>query len=224
MVRIALALMWAGSTHCLAQESLPETVPEHKLCIHLYNLAEVPLDVLHGATKEAARILARAGIETIWQESPAAAIEAHIVDHTSHSEWQHRRPDIRNYLVVSIGLAGPSGPFPGALGYALPDAQAGVHAMIFYDRVQKLTPPGIISLPNALGHGMAHEIGHVLLGSTEHSAAGIMKANWGRTDYQRAQAGSMEFSAAQGRVMQERAPKRLANRAARECAGASKLQ
>ena len=224
MVRIALALMWAGSTHCLAQESLPETVPEHKLCIHLYNLAEVPLDVLHGATKEAARILARAGIETIWQESPAAAIEAHIVDHTSHSEWQHRRPDIRNYLVVSIGLAGPSGPFPGALGYALPDAQAGVHAMIFYDRVQKLTPPGIISLPNALGHGMAHEIGHVLLGSTEHSAAGIMKANWGRTDYQRAQAGSMEFSAAQRRMMRERVSKRLANRTAQGCAAASKPQ
>jgi hypothetical protein len=61
---------------------------------------------------------------------------------------------------------------------------------------------------------MAHEIGHVLLGSTEHSPAGIMKANWGKTDYQRAQAGSMEFSAAQRRVMWERASMRLANRAA----------
>jgi len=214
MVRIVLALTWAVSTHCVAQNSLPEAVPEHKLSIHVYNLADVPLDVLHGATKEAARIIARAGIQTIWQEGPAAAIEAHIVDHTSHSEWQHRRPDIRNYLVVSIGRAGPSGPFPGALGYALPDAQTGVHAIIFYDRVQELTQPSVITLPNALGHGMAHEIGHVLLGSTKHSPFGIMKANRGKTDYQRAQAGSMEFSAAQRRVMRERASMRLANRGA----------
>ena len=210
MVRIALALVWAGSAHCLAQDSLPEAIPQHKLCIHLYNLADVPSDVLHSATKEAAGIFARAGIQTIWQEGPAAAIEAHIVDHTSHSKWQHRQPDIRNYLVISIGRAGPSGPFPGALGYALPDAQSGVHAIIFYDRVQELTPRGVITLPNALGHGMAHEIGHVLLGSTEHSPFGIMKANWGKTDYQRAQAGSMEFSAAQRRVMREGASKRLA--------------
>jgi len=213
MVRVALGLMWAASTRCLAQDSLPKVVPEHKLSIHLYNLVDVPSDVLHSATKEAARILARAGIPTIWQEGPAAAIEAHIFDHTSHSAWQHRRPDVRNYLVVSIGHAGPSGPFPGALGYALLDAQTGVHAVIFYDRVQELTPRGTITLPNALGHGMAHEIGHVLLGSTEHSSVGIMKANWGKTDYQRAQAGSMEFSAAQRRVMRERASVRLANRA-----------
>jgi hypothetical protein len=33
-----------------------------------------------------------------------------------------------------------------------------------------------------LGALMAHEIGHVLIGSGIHSAAGIMKAHWGSRD------------------------------------------
>ena len=44
---------------------------------------------------------------------------------------------------------------------------------------------------------MAHEIGHVLLGTTEHSADGVMKARWGKPDYQRAAMGFMEFTPSQ---------------------------
>ena len=177
MVRIALGFVWPQAR--IASPGQPARIGSGTQALHpSYNLAGVPSDVLDGATKEAARILARAGIQTSWQAGAADVTEAHIFDHTVHTEWHHPRPDIRNYLVASIGRAAPSGPFPGALGYALPDAQTGVHAIIFYDRVLELTPPSVITLPNALGHGMAHEIGHVLLGSTEHSPAGIMKASW----------------------------------------------
>jgi hypothetical protein len=34
-----------------------------------------------------------------------------------------------------------------------------------------------------LGAAMAHEIGHVLLGSNEHSRMGIMKACWGPLEF-----------------------------------------
>jgi hypothetical protein len=37
-------------------------------------------------------------------------------------------------------------------------------------------------------------------GTTEHSPVGIMKTSWRKTDYQCAQAGSMEFSAAESDV------------------------
>jgi hypothetical protein len=49
-----------------------------------------------------------------------------------------------------------------------------------------------------------------------------MKARWGKTDYQRAQAGYMEFTAVQRGVMREHAAIRLANLAGESCAGASK--
>lgn len=209
MVRLLLGLTWAASAVCLAQDSLTERVPEHQLSIHLYDLAHVPTDVRDGATKEAARILARAGIQTIWQEGPAAASEANIVDYTVHTESGHPRPDIRSYLVVNIDRSWPYTPFPCALGFALPDARSGVHAIIFYDRIHELIPPSVIALPKMLGHVMAHEIGHVLLGSAQHSSAGIMKATWNITDFQCNPAGRLEFTPEQGRVIRERASVRV---------------
>ena len=53
--------------------------------------------------------------------------------------------------------------FPGALGYALPDAEVGVNAMIFFDRIERFRKSGEVDLPTLLGHAMAHEIGHALL-------------------------------------------------------------
>jgi hypothetical protein len=61
-----------------------------------------------------------------------------------------------------------------------------------------------------LGHAMAHEIGHVLLGTTEHSPEGIMKARWGKPDYQRAAMGFLEFSPSQRAAIRKRTLIRLA--------------
>jgi Zn-dependent peptidase ImmA (M78 family) len=44
---------------------------------------------------------------------------------------------------------------------------------------------------------MAHEIGHVLLGTTEHCRGGIMKATWSKTDFQVSQRATAEFTAGQ---------------------------
>jgi hypothetical protein len=57
---------------------------------------------------------------------------------------------------------------------------------------------------------MAHEIGHVLLGTTEHSPDGIMKARWGKLDYQRAAMGFLEFTPSQRAAIRERLLIRLA--------------
>jgi hypothetical protein len=44
---------------------------------------------------------------------------------------------------------------------------------------------------------MAHEIGHLLLGSNSHSATGIMRAQWSRKDLQRASLEILRFTPAQ---------------------------
>jgi hypothetical protein len=61
-----------------------------------------------------------------------------------------------------------------------------------------------------LGHAMAHEIGHVLIRTTEHSPDGIMKARWGKADYQRAAMGLLEFTPSQRATIRERLRARLA--------------
>jgi len=202
-----LGTISAASRQFLAQGDVSEAVPRPFLCIRLYNLADVTPQTLDRAAEEATRILASAAVDIVWQQ-PAESPEAHAFDQTGHGQGQHPKPDARNYLVVSIRRGDPSA-FPGALGFALPHAQIGVHATIFYDRIEQLTQRVVITVPKMLGHVMAHEIGHVLLGSREHSPAGIMKAIWDSTDFQYDPAARMEFTPEQRRVMRKRASVRV---------------
>ena len=50
-----------------------------------------------------------------------------------------------------------------------------------------------------LGHIMAHEMGHRLLGADRHSRNGIMRAGWTRKDAQLASRGELLFTRTQGK-------------------------
>ena len=106
----------------------------------------------------------------------------------------------------------PAHALPGALGYAFPAAKAGAHATILYDRIEPLGQSGVISVSALLGYAMAHEIGHVLLGTTEHSSDGVMKARWGKPEYRRAAGGLLEFTPSQGAAIRERLLRLLARK------------
>jgi len=90
------------------------------------------------------------------------------------------------------------------LGTAYPDEKgAGYFAYVFYDRIQELAQR------RRLGHAlladvMAHEIGHLLLGSTSHSASGIMCAHWNYEELRKVSEGAMSFIPSQSRIMRDR--------------------
>lgn len=69
-----------------------------------------------------------------------------------------------------------------AFAYATPfdDAHTCVH--VFSGRVMAAVPRKLSSA--LLGHVMAHEITHVLERRDQHSATGVMKANWTANDYE----------------------------------------
>ena len=48
-----------------------------------------------------------------------------------------------------------------------------------------------------LGPVIAHEIGHLLLGQQSHSPTGIMRARWGRRDYEAPPLGAFMFTPGQ---------------------------
>ena len=58
--------------------------------------------------------------------------------------------------------------------------------MVFCDRVERARHE--IDGPKLLGLAIAHEIGHVLLNTSAHGNAGIMKSPWLRADLERAEA------------------------------------
>jgi len=149
------------------------------LTIRIYDLANVPGGRLERASDVAGELLAGAGVKAIWEKGSADSLEGRLtvmIPSTIRSA-----PDDRGYVAVRVEKGMPAGLSGADLGYALPFAREGVHATVYYDRVEKLC---LGSTANLLGAAIAHEIGHVLLGSTEHSAAGIMKARWGQAEFQ----------------------------------------
>lgn len=201
-LKIALALsILSANWQAYAR---PAAAPALPVCIHLYDLANISPRTLDEATREAARVFAAAGVEVVWQSSPANSAEAHASDQTASTAVGRQPLDTRDYLVVRIVRGFPARALSGALGFSLPDAKTGAQVTVFYDRIEPLGQSGVIGVSALLGLAMAHEIGHVLLGTTEHSPEGIMKARWGRPDYRRAAMGFLEFSPSQRAAIRER--------------------
>jgi hypothetical protein len=117
------------------------------------------------------RALERAGFAVTWLDcglSEATLVPPPCAAPLSPSE-----------LVVRIGTAGATDP-PHALGTALIDVEngRGLFATVFADRIRALAREADASPGQLLGWAAVHEIGHLLLGSIQHGARGLMRSHW----------------------------------------------
>ena len=92
--------------------------------------------------------------------------------------------------------AAPPGISPDVLGYSFvePQTRTGVLATVLADRVSRSALRAAIRFDVLLGRTLAHELGHLLLGTNAHARAGLMQANWSNTDL-RGSPAAMRFSA-----------------------------
>jgi hypothetical protein len=172
--------------------------PEVSIVVHDY--ADVSSAPLRAAEDRAREIFWQAGLKTVWLNCSSKLEERKLepegcyMADTSHLTLkilpQAVNANIRNHLEV--------------LGTAYPDEKGvGLFAYVFYDRVQELAQR------RNLGHAllaavMAHEIGHLLLGSNSHSVGGIMSAQWSDTELRKVSQGSMSFVPDESRIMRNR--------------------
>ena len=117
-----------------------------------------PLGALLEAEKQARAVLHEAAIETRWIDCPLAGLRV-----------DPGPCDAPTDFFVTI-LARIMTEFPAseqdALGFALPCHRlgAGCMAYMFYARIEAIAADGDATPSVILGHAMAHEIGHLLLG------------------------------------------------------------
>ena len=158
--------------------------------IHLYDQAQAPPQALHSATDQASYLFRSARIRISWEFPSTESPEDRGTDMTTAA---FQRPEARGYIVVRLMRRTPATVVPGALGYALPFAHRGAHVLIFYDRVETLARAANKPTYVVLGYTMAHEIGHVLLGSSEHASAGLMQGRWTAATWRLASEGLLAF-------------------------------
>lgn len=142
--------------------------------IRLYNIFGVPDEAIGRAHRTAGSILGRAGIESTWQD---------CVVPTGPSRWASDPCDDvpRGEAVLVRVISTPdSVPDRRTLGYSYVDVEikSGVLSAVFADRIESMARRTRSDFSSLLGRAMAHEVGHLLLGTTSHSTKGLMRAQW----------------------------------------------
>lgn len=152
------------------------------------------------AISRADAILSRADIDIEWIDCPARR--------AGHPSAICEAPPARGELVVRLANAPASAggrAMKQALGYSLIDTTTGLGTMatLFLDRVTRLATAARVEVATVLGRALAHEVGHLILGSNDHSPTGIMRENWTTADLANTAARDWLFLPAQSERMRQ---------------------
>ena len=188
--------------------------PDLSITIRLYNYAEVDGKALARAKEVTGRIFRQSSVETVWLDCPIEKVE---VPSNPVCSGRHRHTDlVLRVLPRSMASRLPHendsfgfAQLTGGNGYAF-------IASVFFHRVEELASNGLwrtalgmdprqlpvdLYAPIILGQLMAHEIGHLLLGTGSHSRGGVMRASWNPKTVLRAASGSLTFTRGQAKKL-----------------------
>lgn len=155
-----------------------------QLFVAVYNDAAIPKATLLAAEDKASTIYRRAGVELHWLNSPASRPELAV----------RVIPRSRNLANDIFGVA-----FLDSNGF-------GRQADVFYNNIAELSAAWSQNEAELLGCVMAHEIGHLLLGSNSHSPTGIMQLHWDGQQLHLASLGQLGFDRKEIRKIHQRLP------------------
>lgn len=156
-----------------AQSTRPSS--DLHITVRLYDHSNMTPGMLDRTRRQTAEILARTGLRIRWAHCPISDEEAR----QNRNCVRPTDPTTIRLNILSKNMAKKMASRGIAFGYAVPLAASfGVIAGVFYDRT--IREADSVGLPRhmMLGHIMAHEIGHLLLGPDSHSPQGIMSPNW----------------------------------------------
>jgi hypothetical protein len=180
---------------------------ELKIQVLVYNYAGIPQEPLARAEREAGRIYDHAGIQTEWLDCPLTPNEA-----AAYPACQLPASPTRLALrIFPRSLAKQLGLSQGAFGSALSpkDGSYGMIAQICAECVEELAPTNTAEFPVILGGVMAHELGHLLLGTDSHAPTGLMSGFWHKEELDRIAEGRLLFAPREGARMRRQVLARL---------------
>src|SRR5579859_5933268 len=176
--------------------------PEQNLTftVRVYNYVQASPAILAGAEREAGRILSDAGVQTVWMD--CLDVDAA----TDRQKFCRERLGPDEFVLRLLDKPSTNWFRDTVFGFANIPALASV----YYHQAVILaqTDDAEFESPIVLGCAMAHEIGHLLLGSNSHSDTGIMRGQWGRKDVQQALMGRRLFTPEQAKVIREEVRRR----------------
>jgi len=181
--------------------------PESKIQVFVYNYAGVAPATLARAEREAARIYSHTGIETEWLECPLTPDVAAQYP-ACQLPVSPARLEVR---VLSRNMSERLGLTKATFGSALlPEGVGfGMIAQVCAHCSEELAKGSEVMYAAILGHVMAHELGHLLLGAGSHGSTGLMHVPWYKKELENVAQGALLFTSREGERMRRQVSDRL---------------
>ncbi len=152
--------------------------------VRTFNYFGVSANDLQIARTHAEGILREAGIEVSWLDC--------AVDRDPCTQ-----PLDGTDLMLRLGSADQASPSRRvSMGFSLVTSENGEAprlATVHANRVTSVARGARIDMRALLGRVIAHEIGHLLLNTTQHASTGVMRAAWSRAELRRDAPGDWTF-------------------------------
>ena len=204
-----IAAILAATTSSTWAEPRSVFEPPHQRVINvlIYNHAKVPPATLKLAKSRASTVLGVAGLAPVFLDGPLTADE---LSTNSACEQVPAGPTSLYLRILPKVMSARFGAEWNKFGFAQLSTANGfaTDAWVFFHRANDLAETGVSSRAVILGHLVAHEIGHLLLGVGGHSAEGIMTAKWDRSTLLSADRGVLRFTPKQACRMQRNVERR----------------
>jgi hypothetical protein len=160
--------------------------------VRVYDTQGLPPAELAAARSATERILKDADIAVRWADCPC------------------NRPAGPVELMIRVAASTPESE-PASLGFSYVDVnqRIGTLATVFADRVHTLADAVRADQGELLGRAMAHEIGHLLLGTHDHERAGLMRGQWTSIELSRNSPFDWRLSSADGAHLRQALSRRI---------------
>ena len=180
--------------------------PSPTIRVRVDNYTQASATTIAGAEREAGRIFGEAGLRTLWLDCPVGQL-------TSVRQDPCQGPLETTDIELRVLSEPTENRFQGKVfGFAV----VPVLASIYYDNVLRRakSDDAEFEVPIILGCVIAHEVGHLLLGSNSHSGSGVMQPRWEPKQIQQAMMGTLLFTPDQANLIQAETQTRIRLRTA----------
>jgi hypothetical protein len=192
--------------------TFPKTVfarmadPSPTIRVRVDNYTQASPTIIAGAEREASRILGEAGLRIIWLDC--------LMGHSTAVRQDPCQEPLEATDIVLRILSEPTqNQFPDTVfGFAVVPVLASVYYEYAVRRAK--SDDAEFEVPIILGCAIAHEVGHLLLGSNSHSGSGIMQRRWERKEMRHAMTGTLLFTPEQAKLIQAETQARMRLRTA----------
>jgi hypothetical protein len=205
-LKLGLVVGFSGAAGLVLPEAVlaEQPSPSSTIRVRVNNYSRASDRVLASAEHEANRIFGRAGLAVDWLNCPPGH------SNPVQPDSCHEAPGPTDIILRVLSAPARTKFQDSVFGFAVYPHLASV----FYDRMLKraISDDAEFEAQFLLGCAIAHEIGHLLLGSNGHSGSGVMRARWERKQIRQAMTGALLFTPEQARLIQAEAQTRTQTR------------